>query len=56
MLANYKPSGWVAGHWEEHKSWRGYPYRVWSPAMPRIDDMLLSTVFYLYRSKQDASG
>lgn len=56
MLVNYNHSlsDWATGHWEERKSWRGYPYQVWRPAVPRIDEKIARCVFYIYMSVEEA--
>ena len=56
MLIYYRPSlsDFVSVYWKECISGRGNRYRIWSPAMPRIDDLLLRSVFYIYMSKDDA--
>ena len=42
------------GKWVTRHTARGYPYIAWEPSMPRIQDIYLDSVLYLYRSKHEA--
>jgi len=52
MINNYTSLG-REGFWEEKLSYRGQHYNVWRH-MPRIDDLLMNTVFYVYPTAEDA--
>jgi hypothetical protein len=42
------------GRWVTRYSARGYPYRVWELPMPRLHDVYLECIVYMYRSKDEA--
>ncbi len=54
MFENYNPLKRDIGHWEKKVSWRGYPYWIWRPSMPRIQDAMLDAVFFIFRSEKEA--
>src|SRR5688572_9346231 len=56
MLRYYKPSDTGFRRWEKRLSERGYPYWVRSEVMPALDPRLLSSVFFVYPSLQDAKN
>ncbi len=43
-----------SGHYETRYSLRGHPYRIRVRDMPRIDDVLLDVIVYLYPSEAAA--
>jgi hypothetical protein len=52
---DYRSFGMDAvGHWVYKVSAKWHPFQVWSKPMPRIDDLLIKTVFYVYKSEEDA--
>lgn len=42
------------GFWETRRTWRGVPYDVWNPPVPRISDDFIDCCIYLYPSLKDA--
>lgn len=44
------------GYHEIRYSQRGHPYQIWRPSLPRVQDVLLNLVAYLYPSVSDAEA
>ena len=42
------------GFWEHKISFRGHPYAVWNPPMPKQDDLFIKSVVYIYSSEKAA--
>jgi hypothetical protein len=56
MLDSSRPNGRHGGGWVERVSARGYAYKVWVPAVPRIADQFLQCVVYVYPDLRSAEA
>lgn len=53
-MDNYELIQRDTGYIQRKTSYRGHPYWIWKPSLPRINDLTLKSVFFVYPSEQDA--